>query len=86
MSRPVQSPIVGALVIVAAVASAGVVLALDDGGQTSPLADQSATTAQTITVSTNGEATAQPDKAVVRLAVDQRRAHNRGRVTVHQPS
>ncbi|MFW5918895.1 MAG: SIMPL domain-containing protein [Halanaeroarchaeum sp.] len=70
MSRPVQTVVVGLLVVLAAVASAGVVLALDGSSAQSPLAEQPTDTSNTITVSTGGEAEAQPDTAVVRVAVE----------------
>lgn len=70
MSRPIQSLVVGVLVIVAAVTSAGAVLALDDADAASPLADQPATSERSITVSASGEAQTQPDTATVRLAVE----------------
>lgn len=70
MSRPIQTVVVGLLVVLAAVASAGVVLALDGpAAQPSP-AVQPTDSSETITVSANGEAKAQPDTAVVRLAVE----------------
>ncbi|UWG47531.1 putative secereted protein, contains kinase-interacting SIMPL domain [Halanaeroarchaeum sp. HSR-CO] len=70
MSRPVQSLIVGVLVILAAVTSAGAVLALDDGSQSNQLENSTAQSGETITVSASGEAQAQPDKAVLRMAVE----------------
>ncbi|MGM0399254.1 MAG: SIMPL domain-containing protein [Halobacteriota archaeon] len=70
MSRPVQSLVVGVLVILAAVTSAGAVLALDDGSPSNQIDDNTSQSSETITVSASGEAQAQPDKAVLRMAVE----------------
>lgn len=72
MSRPVQTVAVGLLVVLAAVTSTGVVLALDNGSQTNQLADDASNTSETITVSASGTAQAPPDKAVLRMAVEDR--------------
>lgn len=69
MSRPVQSLVVGLLVVLAAVTSAGAVMALDDSPPNQVDDDDSPAT-ETITVSANGEAQAQPDRAVIRMAVE----------------
>lgn len=70
MSRPIQTAIVGLLVVLAAVAGAGVVVALDGStAQASPV-DQPNASSQTITVSASGDANAQPDTAEVRVAVE----------------
>lgn len=70
MSRPVQSLVVGLLVVLAAVTSAGAVMALDDGSSTNQLEENETASTETITVSANGEAQAQPDRAVIRMAIE----------------
>jgi uncharacterized protein YggE len=70
MSRPIQTVVVGLLVVLAAVASAGVVLALDGSAAQPSPAIQPTDSSETITVSATGDAKAQPDTAVVRVAVE----------------
>ncbi|ALG81773.1 SIMPL domain-containing protein [Halanaeroarchaeum sulfurireducens] len=70
MSRPVQTLTIALLVIVAVVASAGVVLALDDGSSSNQLTDAATQAPSTITVSSTGEERVQPDAAVVRVSIE----------------
>lgn len=70
MATTTRSLLVGVVLIVA-VASAGVVVALDDGPAAQP-AVQSGTSNQSITVSASGDAQAQPDTALLRIGVEAR--------------
>lgn len=70
MSRETSVLLVGVLIIVASVASAGVVMAMDDSGTSDQTVDAPGETNRTITVGAAGEATAQPDTATVRISVE----------------
>ncbi|MFW6003552.1 MAG: SIMPL domain-containing protein [Halanaeroarchaeum sp.] len=70
MSRPVQSIVVGVLVVLAAITSAGAVMALDDGSTSNQVDENTTQSSETITVSASGDAQAEPDKAVLRMAVE----------------
>ncbi|MFB6069473.1 MAG: SIMPL domain-containing protein [Halanaeroarchaeum sp.] len=68
MSRPTTALLVGVLVTVAAVGSAGIVLAFSNDAPSSAL--QPGDSSRSITVTASGHAEAQPDTAVLRIAVE----------------
>ncbi|MFB6124932.1 MAG: SIMPL domain-containing protein [Halanaeroarchaeum sp.] len=68
MTRTTTAILVGLLVVVAAVGSAGVVLAFQNDAPTASTDLQNA--GRTVTVSANGQAQAQPDTAILRVAVE----------------
>lgn len=70
MPRSTTALLVGLLVVVAAVGSAGVALALTgDDAPATPAVDRP-TSDRTITVAASGQAQAQPDTAILRVAVE----------------
>lgn len=68
MTRSTTALLVGLLVVLAAVGSAGVVLALQNDAPATSTDLQNA--GRTVTVSADGQAEAQPDTAVLRVAVE----------------
>jgi len=72
MTRTTTALIVGLLVVLASVGSAGIVLAYAGatGAPTQSALQQTDSTSRTITVTASGEATAQPDTAILRISVD----------------
>jgi hypothetical protein len=70
MQRSTTAALITAIVVLAAIGTAGITLALTEDSAASPAAQLADSDARSITVSAQGQAEAQPDKAVVRLGVE----------------
>ena len=70
MQRSTTAALITAIVVLAAIGTAGITLALTEDSAASPAAQLAESDARSITVSAQGQAEAQPDKAVVRLGVE----------------